>query len=69
MACHMTLPGAPTVQQLLRRLRLIPELRPPVLKALQNQPMRLTILAPVQVATLPRLMMRAPERLGTGQSC
>lgn len=63
MTCHMTWPATPAVQQLLQHLRLILELCPPVLKALQKQPMRLAILALVQLAALPRLMMRSPERL------
>jgi len=62
MTCHMTWPATPTVQQLLRHLRFILELRPPILEALQNQSMRFAILVLVQIAALPRLMMR-PARM------
>jgi hypothetical protein len=59
----MTSPTAATVEQLLWHLRLIPELRPPVLEALQNKLMRLAIFALVQIAAWPRLKMRPPERI------
>jgi hypothetical protein len=63
MICHMTWLAAPSVQQLPGDLRLLLELRPPVLEALQHQAVRFAILSLVQIAPPPRLMVRAPERL------
>ena len=39
------------------------ELRSPVAESLEWNALRLAILPLIQVATLPRLMMRTPERL------
>jgi hypothetical protein len=44
-------------------LRLGFELRTPIAESLKWNPLRVTILPLIQVATLPSLMMRAPERL------
>jgi hypothetical protein len=62
MTCHRTCAVSP-VQQFPGHLRLLPELRPPVLKALQHQAVRLAILTLVQIALAPRLMVQSPERL------
>jgi hypothetical protein len=52
------------VEQLaLGRLWLGFELRAPIAKSLERNPLRLAILSLIQVATLPRLMMRPPESL------
>ena len=58
----MTKPSPPIEQLALARLRLGFELLAPVLECLLWKPMNLAILALVQVATLPSLMMRPPER-------
>jgi hypothetical protein len=50
------------VEQLaFRRLRLGFEQRTPIPESLERDPLRLAILPLVQVAALPRLMMRPPE--------
>jgi hypothetical protein len=39
------------------------ELRTPVAEGLERNPLPLAILPLIQIATLPRIMMRTPERL------
>jgi hypothetical protein len=58
----MTWLATPSVKQLPGDLRLLLELRSPVLEALQHQAVRFAILSLVQIAPPPRLMMRSPER-------
>lgn len=59
----MTKPAPPVKQLALGRLRLGFELLAPVLERLLREAMNLAILALIQIATLPRLMMSPPERL------
>jgi hypothetical protein len=59
----VTYAAAPVEQLAHGRLRLRLELRPPVAERLQRDALRLAILPLIQVATLPRLVMRPPERL------
>jgi len=56
-------------QPALGRLWLGSELLAPVLECLPGKAMSLAILPLIQVATLPRLMMRAPERLTLTLPC
>jgi hypothetical protein len=59
---------APSVEQFARkRLRLGFELRTPVAEGLQRQALRLAILPLIQVTTLPRFVMRPPERLAVSR--
>jgi hypothetical protein len=50
MTSHMTWLATPSVQQLPGDLRLLLELRSPVLEALQHQAVRFAILSLVQIA-------------------
>jgi hypothetical protein len=59
----MTKPAA-SVQQLAgERLRFGFELRSPVAKRLEREPLSLTILSLIQIALAPRLMVRTPKGL------
>jgi hypothetical protein len=55
--------AAPVQQLARRRLWLRLELRTPVPERLQRQALRVAIFPLIQVAALPRFMMRPPERL------
>src|SRR5262245_2772331 len=59
----VTCAAAPVEQLAGRWLRFGPELRPPVTERLQRQALRLAILPLIQIAPLPRFMMRPPECL------
>jgi hypothetical protein len=56
------------MQPALMRLWLGFELRPPVAKGLERGAFRLAILPLIQVAALPRLVMRPPEGLTLARS-
>jgi hypothetical protein len=59
----MTKTPAPIEQLAFGQLRLGFEFRPPVAERLQRNPLGLAILPLIQLATTPRLVVRAPESL------
>jgi len=64
MSRHMSKPAAAAIEQLpLSDRGLASELRSPVAEPLQRQSVQLAILALVQCAACPVLMMRPPETL------
>src|SRR5438552_3319015 len=63
MTKPMTKLAAPVEQLARERLRFGFELRAPVAKRLERKPLSLTILSLIQIALMPRLVVRAPKGL------